>query len=479
MTHFHTHPTTERLPQRRGSALVTVLWVMAVLSILATSVNFTVNLELRVGKHFLDEMRTSCLAQAGVAAAMAVLAEDETESDGLEDKWHNNEDAFAEVELGRGEFSVIRHSTDPLEPVAFGMIDEESKLNVNTATRDMLMALPGIDDEIADCILDWRDYDSIAERFGAEHTYYVGRPRPYPCKDAPFTSLRELLLVRGVTPHDLFGEDTNDNAWLDSNECDGNDRPPEDDHDSVIDRGFAQFLTPYSFEWNRDAEGQPRVDLNVASETQLADIDGISQEAAKAIVAHREKNDFENVGQLLDVKKPKEEPKKDDKAARTKPGRGRARPGTPKEAPKPAAPKKEETKKSDDKPVFKTDQLKQFVDRLTVHHGDTLQGRVNVNTAAKEVLSAVPGIGDNLAEKLIALRKTSPLKHLGQLFDVDGMTPDTFKEICGHLCVRSTHFRIRAIGRLPNSRVQRQVSCVVRRNLDQLDIVYWSEDGGR
>ena len=329
MTGLKTHGSTRRPRKRRGSALVIVLWVMAVLSILATSVNFTVNLELRVGKHFLDEMRASCLAQAGVAAAMAVLAEDETESDGLEDNWHSNEDTFADVELGRGEFSVIRHSTDPLEPSAFGLVDEESKLNVNTATREMLMAIPGVDDEIADSILDWRDHDSIAERFGAENTYYAGLPRPYPCKDAPFASRRELLLVRGVTPDDLFGEDVNDNAWLDSNECDGDGRPPEDDGDRVIDRGFAQFLTAYSFEWNRDAQGQPRVNIDTASEAQLAAIDDISEEAAKAIVAFREKNEIKNVGQLLDVKKPKPEPKKEDKAAKAKPSRGGPRPSRP------------------------------------------------------------------------------------------------------------------------------------------------------
>ena len=40
------------------------------------------------------------------------------------------------------------------------MTDEAGKVDLNTASRDMLMLLPGMTEDVADCIIDWRDGDS-------------------------------------------------------------------------------------------------------------------------------------------------------------------------------------------------------------------------------------------------------------------------------------------------------------------------------
>ena len=64
---------------------------------------------------------------------------------------------------------------------------------------------------IIDSMKDWRDADDFHRANGAEDDYYQahyeehGMSEPYLCKNANFDSVRELLLVREMTPEILFG----------------------------------------------------------------------------------------------------------------------------------------------------------------------------------------------------------------------------------------------------------------------------------
>ena len=62
---------------------------------------------------------------------------------------------------------------------------------------------------------------AAAER-GRERLLLDARTRPTSCKNGPLDSLEELLLVNGVTPQLLFGNDRNRNGVLDPDEDDGN-----------------------------------------------------------------------------------------------------------------------------------------------------------------------------------------------------------------------------------------------------------------
>lgn len=65
----------------------------------------------------------------------------------------------------------------------------------------LLLDAADIDADIVQAILDWVDPDSET-RFpnGAEDDYYLGRDPPYRAANRPFADVRELRLVRGVTP---------------------------------------------------------------------------------------------------------------------------------------------------------------------------------------------------------------------------------------------------------------------------------------
>src|SRR5207237_2729069 len=133
----------------------------------------------------------------------------------------------------------------PTEPV-FGLVDEASKLNLNTATTNMLASLPNISAELAAAIIDWRDADSTVSQSGAESETYNRLQPAYNCKNAPFETVDELRLVYGATLSMLYGEDANLNGALDRNENDGSALLPDDNRDGKLDPGLFEYVTVYS-----------------------------------------------------------------------------------------------------------------------------------------------------------------------------------------------------------------------------------------
>jgi hypothetical protein len=75
-----------------------------------------------------------------------------------------------------------------------------------TASADTARA-----DMIVDSILDWLDYGDEEETRpeGAENDYYMSLQNPFPCKNGPFDSIDELLLLKGMTPQVYYGNAEN------------------------------------------------------------------------------------------------------------------------------------------------------------------------------------------------------------------------------------------------------------------------------
>ena len=144
-------------------------------------------------------------------------------------------------------------------------------------------------EEIVNSILDWIDSDEEARVGGAESIYYEGLEVPYACRNAPLESIEELLQIQGVTPTLFYGEDANRNGSLDPNEDDGNESPPEDNADGILDPGWREFFTASSKEKNTSATGDKKINLNGSIMTELYDQleDAISADAATFIVAYR------------------------------------------------------------------------------------------------------------------------------------------------------------------------------------------------
>jgi len=160
---------------------------------------------------------------------------------------------------------------------ASSLASEATSAVSSSMSTGMLMALPGMTEEIADAILDWLDSDDEARPLGAEFSdYYMNLKPAYKPANGPIESIEQLLLVRGVTPQLLFGYDENRNGVLDSAEASKMNRgisaglapgatsTAASDPDSAPPPplGWAPYLTLQSLEKNVAADGTPRVNIN-------------------------------------------------------------------------------------------------------------------------------------------------------------------------------------------------------------------------
>ncbi len=290
--------------RRRGSLLVVVLVVIVLLTLAAANYSARMTTELEATTIAASDVQARMLADSGAEYIATVLAN--RNEPGLDNLLHNP-DSFLGITVvesenarARGRFTVIA----PLEQdttatrVRYGLMDESAKLNLNLLdkldlddeeSRNLLMGLPYMTEEIADAIRDWVDVDDTSRDYGVESEYYESLSPPYSAKNGPLETIDELLLVRGVTPELLYGEDANRNGLLDPNEDDGDLSPPYDNADGVLQLGWIAFLTTVSREANVRFDGSAKIDVNNGILSDLYDAleDEFDEEVAKFIVAFR------------------------------------------------------------------------------------------------------------------------------------------------------------------------------------------------
>ena len=418
-----------------GLILIAVLWMVAVMTAIAAIVGQTSRLNLKMAVSATDEVRCKWACRAGTESAIAILAEDLRESDCLLDTWSDSDEDFNDVVLERCRYSVR-------------VTDEAGKLNINTVTKEQLMALPYMEESIAEAILDWRDGDDEPQTQGAEAGYYENLVIPYRIRNGPFRTIRELLRVKGVTEELLYGEDTNLNGELDANERDRDLSPPLDNGDEVLDQGWIAFLTCYSYEKNVDADGNKRVNINQADQKQLESDLGIKTSQAKWIVDNRS-GGYKSIADLINDKSPKASEQSSSGGA----GQNQSEP-------------------------IDLQTFGQIADKITISGEEKVLGKVNLNTAPKEVLVALLG-GDDSAEQLAhtVMANRSSLMYgfqsIAELLNQQSMTIERFKAIAEQITVRSDVFSIRCYATADTSGAQMQTDCVVDRSETPCAIWYW------
>ena len=279
----------KNIARSRALALVAVLWAVMLLTTMVAVIAKTARLDSRITIAGTEQIAGKWACRAALETAIAMLNEDSSTgtSDGVTDFWTLNPQYCELVEIPSSVFNIRFE-------------DEAGKLNINTATVEQLFWLPYMTEEIADAIIDWRDEDDNPEMFGLESSYYLNLPHPYLIRNGPFRTIRELLLVEGVTPELFYGEDTNLNGRLDYNENDGDLHPPFDNGDGFLDPGWIAYLTCYSYE---DEETIGLVNVNSASEQVLTCLLGGNQSLAQNIIAYRlsQSEGILDIEELLDV----------------------------------------------------------------------------------------------------------------------------------------------------------------------------------
>jgi DNA uptake protein ComE-like DNA-binding protein len=435
---------------RRGSILVGVLWCLVLLMVVVVGVLHTARLGLQLARHHGDEVQAHYLALAGIEKAKALLAQDARDRR-RSGRAHSADlfDApgqFKDVELGRGRFNVLRRGgPEKGGGWVYGVSDEESRLNVNVAQTNELARLPGMSLEVAAAIKDWTDGDDTVTPGGAEAPYYTSLNPPYKPRNGPLQTLRELLMVRGITAAMLYGRQTDDER-----------RSGGSGSADLREAGWQDAITVHSAVRNSSATGQDRVNLQSADEKTLAGVKGISADLAKAIVAHRNGNQLQSVLDLLDV--------------RPAPAPGAVGPnGLPIGPGNPG--------NQTGQPLVGEDLLIQIADDVTTEDRESITGPINVNSAGVDVLACLPGVERPLAQAIVNYRSSSGyLANTAALLRVPGMTRDILKPLRPRLATRSETFRILAEGIVPGRDTRRRIEAVVRIGTTDATTLAYRED---
>lgn len=358
MTAAHRSSPAMAIRGTRGAILIIVMWVCFGLAALALYFAESTAMELRSADNRVVSLAAESAVDGGARYVQFVLSRHAANG-----SLPLSTDYLAEdVPVGDAAFWILGRdpnlapSTDPV----FNIVDEASKLNINTASRAMLEALPGMTIELAAAIIDWRDRNSEPTENGAEDETYARLDPPRLAKNAPFESIDELRLVYGATLRILFGEDTNRNGTLDPNEDDGDASQPMDDRDGVLSPGILEYVTVYSRQPRTRADGGQRINVQLPDQrprlVQLLSTK-LGEARAQSILSGVGSSPVASVAEFMI--------------------RGR----------------------------FTAAEFQQIHTDIT---GTDVTGLINVNTAPEAVLACIPGFDWDKARAIVAYRSAHP-----------------------------------------------------------------------
>lgn len=202
--------------KRGGSVLIFSLWALTMLVIFASVIGMTIRQRIQLAARVESGQHLRDMVTSGIKKGIAALEKDIQQQDSFytvanKIYRHNNRQVFQNTPFGSGMFQIFYPYYDGnLRDLkeGWGLIDEESKLNINFAKRDELLRLvravtSTTDDEaarITDGILGWRSFgDAGLDGFYSQE-YYENLDEPYSAKGAEFEVFDEIRLVQGVTP---------------------------------------------------------------------------------------------------------------------------------------------------------------------------------------------------------------------------------------------------------------------------------------
>lgn len=178
-------------PRRdEGIALVLVLWITALLTVIAGSFAYSMRTEGMATQNAVALAQ----ARAGADGAVYRAIHHASRPRNTADAWKRNGQVYQwrQADLG----------------LSVSITDESGKIDINTAADPLLLSvlqrLGGLGGaeaaRLLDAIADWRDGDELRRPAGAEEPDYRAAGRNYRPANAPFESIEDLQRVLGMTP---------------------------------------------------------------------------------------------------------------------------------------------------------------------------------------------------------------------------------------------------------------------------------------
>jgi DNA uptake protein ComE-like DNA-binding protein len=495
--------------EQSGLSLVSTLWILTILSILAAQLLYSIHIEQRTQRNFLDRAKYHYAARAGFEWTLAVMRADQTPFDSLGESWA--EPLEGQVEDGVRVGNFLNYQVT--------ITDEASKVNINTADAGLisnLLAQAGAspDDELTQELA-----NAIVE-------------------GQPYRTVRDLARVEGMTSELLYGTPQQTAAFTQggaSTQSTATSTVQESSTTSFeslqntstdTQPGLVDLATIYSLDASTDPDGQQLVNVNTGDAEQLTQINTqqnqpvFSQAEAESLIQQR---DFDNLAALVDVQAVSDELFNNIQNQITTEDSGENQ-------------ENEETNNRqvnintadvealqslqgidqgiaeriinhrDSQGIFQnTDAIKEvtmltqqefigIVDKITLQDGDTRSGLININTAPAEVLALLPGMDPQKAQAIVERREQdppddsqiqssteeeitgNPFTNISQLSEVEGIDFGTFREVVDWVTYRSHGYRIEANGVDAAGKIISTCVGIINRTGDQVVVQYWRQD---
>lgn len=469
-----------RSSNERGLSLVATLWILTILSVLATQLLHSIYLERRIQANLADRTKYHLAAKAGFEHTIAMLRGDTTPFDSLGEDWAATvEDR---IEDGIIDESFLTYQVD--------IIDEGSKVNVNTAEVDTIQRL-----------LNLLGYENVQSPNQSLADSIIA--------SRPFRTVRDLAKVPGMTTTLLYGRQQSTVGGLTIEESGTQNTP-----------GLIEFTTIYSVDTNTDSSGQKRVNIKSAESQQLVQLRSnnnqsvFSQGEADSLIQQRDS--IENIGDVLNLKAITEQTFNSIRdRIRTDGSEGNEGVVNINTA------DANELQTLDgidegianrivdhrntqgnfqnvdaikDVNLVTTNEFRSIVDKISTTDDEILNGLINVNTASLEVLQLLPEMDESKAQAVVTRRESepessqqtqaqsqdeiegNPFTDIGQLLDVEGIDSNTFQQIAGLVTYRSHGFLVEAAGIDARGRAIASCTGVVDRTGQAVTVKYWRQN---
>jgi len=195
---------------RTGMVLVFALWVLGILTILAVSVAAGIRQKIFLVERLDERSRMNYLLESAVKKTAGYIHQNMELTSfmftpELKVNLLNNAGELSSIML-RDDSAGVGYILGDGKSLRWGVVDEESKLNLNRTNAETLAPLLSNvlslkDDDaskLAQALLDWRQLGEGEVSGFFSDDYYSNLQNPYPKKSAEYETLDEILLVKGM-----------------------------------------------------------------------------------------------------------------------------------------------------------------------------------------------------------------------------------------------------------------------------------------
>ena len=195
---FHPEPLLQRRRNRKnGFALVTVIWGIALITLLVVSYASAARLRLQMAFNLAQATQADSIADAAIGQGVLSLLSESQQKGAPPALGNASAGQDRLVHDGKPKFCFLNNSA-----VAISIEDENGKVDLNAASQKLLQTLlTGLGlsareaDAAAAAVVAFRSVEGVPEARQTDAS-----DKPFGLKHAPFQSITELDQVPGVSP---------------------------------------------------------------------------------------------------------------------------------------------------------------------------------------------------------------------------------------------------------------------------------------